>query len=197
MITANDIAIGGNVINLEGNFNSAAVTNCEPNYNDLIDRCKTERKCLEILYNSLKKGVFAIAFSIVSDFQLAEDCVAETFVRLVGIKRFSAKDGDGKGFIYRIARNVAMEHYRKFKKNRDDIDSVVQGYGETEKTVEDSIYINGLLKSLNDKQRQVVIMRCYNEMSFKEIGAVLKIPATTVKSRYKKAIEILQGKAGV
>ena len=73
----------------------------------------------------------------------------------------------------------------------------MQSYGEAEQTVEDSIYINQLLKYLNDKQRQVVIMKCCAELTFKEIAKIMKAPETTIKSRYKRAIAILQEKAGV
>ena len=59
------------------------------NVNNLIIRCRTDKNSLEILYNLFKKGVFAIALSIVNDYQLAEDCVAETFIRLTQVKRFS------------------------------------------------------------------------------------------------------------
>jgi RNA polymerase sigma factor (sigma-70 family) len=76
-------------------------------------------------------------------------------------------------------------------------DFIIQSYGEADKTVEDSIFINQMLKHLNDKQRQVVVMRCCSELTFKEIAKIMKCPETTVKSRYKKAITILQEKAGV
>jgi len=196
----NELAIGGRIINLRENLNMSepVINNVNAiDYNSLILRCKTDKRCLEILYNSLKKGVFAIAYSIVKDHHLAEDCVAETFVRLVNVKRFSAGGGDGKGFIFKIARNVAMEQYRRYK--REDYDAEIHSCGNDriDRNVEDSFYLDQLLKNLNDKQRQVVILRCYNDLSFKEIGSILKIPVTTVKSRYKKSIEILQGKAGV
>ena len=62
--------------------------------------------------------------------------------------------------------------------------------------MEDSIYINQLLKNLNEKQRQTVILRCCAELTFKQIAKVMKCPETTAKSRYQKAISILQEKAG-
>ena len=87
-----------------------------------------------------------------------------------------------------------MEILRRYKK--ECYSEVIQAYGDAEKTVEDSIYINQLLKNLSDKQRQTVVMRCCNQLSFREIAKIMKCPETTVKSRYKKAISILQEKAG-
>ncbi|MCR4794817.1 MAG: sigma-70 family RNA polymerase sigma factor [Ruminococcus sp.] len=162
--------------------------------NELIMSCRTSKESLSKLYVMFKDMVFAVAFGITSDYHLAEDCVTETFVRLTQVKRFSARKGDGKGFIITIARNVAFELRRRYKKEITNF--IIQSYGEAEKTVEDSIYINQLLKYLNDKQRETVILKCCAELTFKQIAQVMKCPETTAKSRYKKAISILQEKAG-
>lgn len=163
--------------------------------NDLIMSCRTSKESLSTLYSMFKKSVFAIAFSITGDYHLSEDCVAETFVRLTQVKRFSPKGGDGRGFIFTVARNVALEQRRRYKK--DCINFIIQSYGDADKTVEDSIFLNQLLKNLNDKQRQIVVLKCYSALTFKEIAVIMKCPETTVKSRYQKAIQILQSKAGV
>ncbi|MDE5584639.1 MAG: RNA polymerase sigma factor [Ruminococcus sp.] len=143
-----------------------------------------------------KGSVFAVAFGIVSDYQLAEDCVAETFVRLTQAKHFSVRKGDGKGFILTIARNVALEYRRRFRREKGSEDIYIRSYGSADYIAENSIYINQLLQNLNDKQRQTVVLRCCAEMTFKEIAHIMKCPETTAKSRYKKAIAILQEKAG-
>ncbi|MBQ9956109.1 MAG: sigma-70 family RNA polymerase sigma factor [Ruminococcus sp.] len=163
--------------------------------NDLIISCKTSKESLSKLYTMFKRSVFAIAFSITGDYHLSEDCVAETFVRLTQVKRFSAKNGDGRGFIFTVARNVAFEQRRRYRKNC--VNLVIQSYGDADKTVEDSIFINQLLKNLNDKQRQIVVLKCYSGLTFKEIAVIMKSPESTIKSKYQKAINILKSKAGV
>lgn len=166
--------------------------------NRLIETCSHSKESLSILYNMFKKSVFAIAFSITSDYHLAEDCVAETFIRLTQVRNFNSAKGDGRGFIHKVARNVALEIRRSHKKDIENIDNIyVSNYGEADETVENSIFLNQLLSYLNDKQRQIVVMRCCSELSFKEIAKIMKCPESTVKSRYKRAISILQEKAGV
>ena len=162
--------------------------------NQLITECSGSKESLEKLYKTFKDKVFAVAYSITQDYHLSEDCVAETFVRLTQIKRFSASKGDGKGFILTVARNVALEYRRRYKRHVHDM--VIECYGDAAKTVEDSIYINQLLKCLNDKQRQTVVLKCCAELTFKEIGKIMRCPESTVKSRYQKAISLLKGKAG-
>lgn len=164
--------------------------------NELIAGCSESKEKLEKLYTMFKDNVFAIAFGITSDYHLSEDCVVETFIRLTQIKRFSAKKGDGKGFIFTIARNVALEFRRRYRKEKESNDIYIQNYGEADKTVENSIYINQLLGYLNDKQRQIVILKCCSQLTFKEISKIMKCPESTIKSRYKKAMSILQEKAG-
>ncbi len=166
----------------------------ELSVNELIISCRESKDSLNTLYTMFKDSVFAVSFGITSDYHLAEDCVIETFVRLTQVKRFSANKGDGKGFILTIARNVALELRRRHK--REVTNYVIQSYGEAEQTVEDSIYINQLLKHLNEKQRQTVILKCCAELTFRQIAKVMKCPETTAKSRYKKAISILREKAG-
>lgn len=200
MTTNQEILTGGEkAIIFTNNSNNTFIKNSDvsisDDVNNLIINCSTSKASLSKLYEMFKKSVFAVAFSITGDFHLSEDCVAETFIRLTQVKHFSSKGGDGKGFILTVARNVALEQRRRYK--RECVNFIIQSYGEADKTVEDSIFLNQLLKQLNDKQRQVVVLKCYSELTFKEIAKIMKCPESTIKSRYKKSIEILQAKAGV
>lgn len=195
MMAEQNLITGGDGTIFLSRSENTAVSQEDNLINNLILSCKTSKESLCTLYNMFKKSVFAVAFSITGDYHLSEDCVTETFVRLTQVKRFSAKDGDGKGFILTIARNVALEQRRRYKK--ECVSFIIQSYGEADKTVEDSIFLNQLMKNLNDKQKQIVVLKCYSDLSFKEIASIMKCPETTVKSRYRKAIEILQKKAGV
>ena len=163
--------------------------------NRLIVECAASKESLGTLYRMFKGTVFAVAFSITSDYQLAEDCVTETFIRLTQATGFDPKRGNGKGYIIKTAQNVAHELLRRHQ--REYRNFFIQGYGEADKTVEDSIFINQLLKHLTKKQRQLVIMKCCSDLTFKEIAEIMRIPESTVKSRYNKAMAILQEKAGV
>ncbi|MBP3380569.1 MAG: sigma-70 family RNA polymerase sigma factor [Ruminococcus sp.] len=163
--------------------------------NDLIAGCSSSKECLSELYVMFKSSVFALAYSITSDYHLSEDCVAETFIRLAQLKRFDPKKGDGKGVILTVARNVAMEIRRSHQNLQQD--AVIRNYGEADKIVENSLFVDHLLSFLTEKQRQVVVLHCCSGLTFKEIAKIMKRPETTVKSRYKKAMAILQEKAGV
>lgn len=197
MITDSEIYKGGGttILNIFTQNTQNDTSQDDGTVNRLIETCSQSKESLSMLYNMFKKSVFAVAYSITSDYQLAEDCVAETFIRLTQVRNFNSSKGDGRGFIHKVARNVALEIRRSHRK---DIDNVyVSNYGESDNTIENSIYLNGLLANLSDKQRQIVVMRCCSELSFKEIAKIMKCPESTIKSRYRKAISVLQEKAGV
>ena len=162
--------------------------------NQLIIECGKSKESLEKLYNMFKDNIFSVAYSITQDYHLSEDCVDETFIRLAKVKNFSPEKGDGKGFIITIARNVALELRRRFK--REAVSEVFQSYGESEEIIEDSIYVHQLLKHLNDKQSQTIVLKCCSGLTFKEIAKIMKCPESTVKSRYKKALSVLREKVG-
>lgn len=167
----------------------------EDRVNDLIAGCSSSRECLSELYIMFKKSVFAVAYSITSDYHLSEDCVAETFIRLTQLKKFDPKKGDGKGVILTVARNVALEIRRSHQNLQQD--AVIRNYGEADKIVENSLFVDHLLAFLTEKQKQIVVLHCCSELTFKEIAKIMKRPESTIKSRYKKAMAILQEKAGV
>lgn len=129
------------------------------------------------------------------DYQLAEDCVAETFIRLAQVKQFDSSKGNGVGYIITMARNIAMELRRQHR--HDDETFVPEYYGVADHTAENSIYIKELFLNLSDKQKEIVTLRCICELPFKQIAKIMKSPETTVKSKYNKAIAILKEKAGV
>lgn len=197
MLAESNLTIGGEQIIFAALTDSShAISKQDNTVNDLIAVCSNSKAALEELYIMFKSSVFAIAFSITSDYHLSEDCVMETFFRLTQLKRFSPDKGDGKGIIFTTARNVALEIRRQNKKHHNG-SIIIQSYGDAEKTVEDNIFINQILKHLNDKQRQIVVFKCCAEMTFKEIASIMKMPVTTVQYRYKKAMNILKEKAGV
>ena len=195
MLAKSDLFIGGEDTIIPSVQNEELEAETAGVVNRLIMSCGTSRESLSQLYSMFKNSVFALAFSITADYHLSEDCVAETFVRLAQITKFDPNKGDGRGFILTIARNVALEFRRRYRKELCNF--FIQSYGEADKTVEDSIFINQLLKHLNDKQRQIVVLKCCSELTFREIAKIMKSPESTVKSRYKKAIAILKEKAGV
>lgn len=194
VMTAETDFITGSSISDADKADDIIISGDNESINRLIAECASSSEALEKLYRLFRKSVFALAFSITSDYHLAEDSVIETFVRLTQVRRFDAKKGDGRGFIHKIARNVALEFRRSFRLRKTD--SLIQNYGETDKIVENSVFIEQLLRNLTDKQKQIVVMKIYSGLTFREIAEIMRCPESTIKSRYTKAMKILKEKAG-
>jgi RNA polymerase sigma-70 factor (ECF subfamily) len=160
--------------------------------NELITASADKMSALEELYYLLKNDVFAFAYSILRDFQLSEDCLQETFLRVPKAAANFKTDRNGKTYILAITKNVAKEMLRSEKKQlklaKKEAENSFHYYSDSVTDIEE------LLKPLNKKQVQVVNLYIYSELTFKEIAELLHLPESTVKSRYQKAIKIMQSK---
>jgi len=157
--------------------------------NELIIASKDKMSALEELYHLMKKDVFSFAYSILRDFQLSEDCLQETFLRIPKAAAGFRADKNGKTYILAITKNIAREIIRsekKQKKLREDETNNIRSHSREVSEIED------LLKPLNEKQAQVVNLYVYNQLTFQEIAELLHLPVSTVKSRYQKAIKVMQ-----
>lgn len=157
--------------------------------NELIIASADNMSALEELYHLMKNHIFSFAYSILRDYQLSEDCLQETFLRLPKAAVNFKADKNGKTYILSITKNIAKEIMRsegKQKKLREDEIMSARKYSSSVSEIED------LLKQLNGKQAQIVNLYVYNQLTFKEIAQLLHLPVSTVKSRYQKAVQVMQ-----
>lgn len=131
-------------------------------------------------------------FRMLQDHQGAEDVCQEVFVRAVQ-RIDQLRDPKGlKTWLYRIAANLAHDHRRRPK------ESPVAAVPHTEaltgefEAMRERLYVAELLQILSVEQRQVVILRFYEDLSLADIGEVLGIPIGTVKSRLHHALRRLR-----
>lgn len=157
---------------------------------DLICRCINEKAALEQLYIMYKSDVFAFSFSLYNNRTVAEDCVQETFIRLpsaaAGYK--AAKSGSCLPFILGIAKNVSRELYRSEVKFRA---GAVKMEAQNPLDFAPQSGILELVRTLPAKYRTVLMLKAYSDMTFKEMSAVMKLPESTVKSRFSRAAAML------
>ena len=106
-----------------------------------------------------------------------------------------------KGYLATIARNMALDHMRKYKKEvldsftKEDDDDVVTepvSSSDTEGEVIEDIAIKEAISKLNPKEQQIINMKVLSEMTFAEISETLKVPMGTVTWRYREAIKKLR-----
>jgi RNA polymerase sigma factor (sigma-70 family) len=163
------------------------------------------------LMNRHQSRIFTTIFFIVKERPLAEDIFQEAMIKIIRLVNAGKYDEKGKfvSWAVRIARNLAIDYYRKDKRSpqlvrENDEYDIFNGIGKTEENIEDRIikeenarYIRELIKRIPEKQREVLIMRHYAGMSFKEIAEVQGVNINTALGRMRYALINLRKHAGV
>lgn len=157
--------------------------------------------CFEVLLNRYKSKVFTTIYLIVKDRGVAEDLFQDVMIKVVKMIRSGKYNEEGKflPWVVRIARNLAIDHFRKvqrtpMQRETDDYD-IFNTLERSEESSEQAIiraenarYIRKLIQQLPDKQREVLIMRSYSELSFKEIAAITDVSINTALGRMRYAL---------
>jgi RNA polymerase sigma-70 factor (ECF subfamily) len=139
---------------------------------------------------------------LVRDRELTEDLFQETFIKVIHTLKSGKYNEEGKflPWVMRIAHNLVIDHFRRVKKmplvrSNDDHD-VFATIAQPGKNVEQQIVnvqidadVRKLIDSLPDEQRQVVMMRTYLGMSFKEIAEHTEVSINTALGRMRYALD--------
>lgn len=163
--------------------------------------------CLEELIARHKKRVFSYIMMVVRDRHLAEDIFQDTFIKVIQTLKRGAYNDEGKflPWVLRIAHNLVIDHFRRVKRmplvdaGEDfDIFSVLtlrQGNVE-DKLVKKQLRsdIRTAIEQLPQEQREVLIMRHYMDMSFKEIADTTNCSINTALGRMRYALINLKKK---
>lgn len=131
-----------------------------------------------------------------SSSEAAEDLTQETFFRL--FKNLSGYTGRKKfkAYLYTIASHLCIDESRKLKFYPLEIEEN-PGCAQNEiLRVEDRAVINKLLNILSPEQRETVILRFGEQLSFEEIAKVMGCNMRTAQSRVRSALIIMRGEAG-
>lgn len=165
---------------------------------------KGENKAFDTLLKRHQQRVFSYIFYIVKDKDLADDIFQETFVKAITTIRQGRYTESGKfsAWITRIAHNLIIDHYRQEKSENQVSADAGEGGADllnrkelSEGTIEDVLVdkqitddVRRLIKALPKNQRQVLVMRFYRNMSFKEIAEATGVSINTALGRMRYAI---------
>src|SRR4028119_444642 len=153
---------------------------------------------LEVLVLRHKDKLYTSIFFLVKDKYLAEDIFQDVFIRVIDTTRGGRYTEEGKflPWAMRIAHNLCVDHFRKVKRtptirNADDQD-IFEVLNFTEESAEDRMIkkqshsrVKDMLDLLPEDQREVIILRHYADMSFKEIAQVTNCSINTALGRMR------------
>jgi RNA polymerase sigma factor (sigma-70 family) len=156
---------------------------------------------LEVLVRRHQRKVFTSILLLVRDRELAEDLFQETFIKVINTLRSGNYHDEGKflPWVSRIAHNLVIDYFRRQKKMpmvRDtDEFSITESIRLTDDNIEDKMIndqiqedVRRLIDLLPDDQREVVILRHYADLSFKEIAEQTQVSINTSLGRMRYAL---------
>jgi len=162
---------------------------------------KGDENSLSILIKRHKQKIYSFIYSKVYDRDITEDVFQDTFIKVIRTLKLGKYNEEGKflPWVMRIAHNLVIDHFRKnnrmpkFDNNTEfDIFSVISDSSlNAEKSliksqVEDDV--RRLIEELPEDQKQVLVMRMYNDMSFKEISDNTGVSINTALGRMRYAL---------
>lgn len=155
-----------------------------------------------ILVDRYQKRVYGFIFSKVKDAELADDVFQDTFVKVIKNLRLGKYKDEGRflSWVMRIAHNIIMDHFRKINRlpkhesTHEDLD-VLDRLVEQSSSIEDLMIetqihadLSLLIDELPQTQKEVLRMRLFQEMSFKDIGEQTGVSINTALGRMRYAV---------
>ncbi len=160
-----------------------------------------DEKALEVLINRHNQKITSFIYSKVLDRDITEDIFQDTFIKVIKTLKRGSYSEEGKflPWVMRIAHNLIIDHFRKnkrmpkFEGSEDfNIFSVIRDdkLNAEKQMIKDQIDsdLSVLIEELPDDQREVLIMRIYKDMSFKEIAENTGVSINTALGRMRYAL---------
>ena len=164
-----------------------------------------DEEALTLLVHRHKKRVFSFILMILKNKELSEDIFQETFFKVIQSLKSGQYYEDGKflPWVLRIARNLVIDHFRKIRKmptvpnlvNEDgeetNIFDVIPSKENHNSVLERKHFkksVRNIIGGLPQEQKEVIIMRMYYDMSFKEIAEFTNVSINTSLGRMRYAL---------
>lgn len=149
--------------------------------------------------------IYTSIYLLVKDEYLAEDIFQDTFIKVINTLRAGKYNEEGKflPWVTRIAHNLVIDHFRREKRTPlidggEDFD-IFEVLGHYDESTEDRMVreqthrdLKALIHLLPAEQKEVLIMRHFGDMSFKEIAEVTDVSINTALGRMRYALNNLR-----
>jgi RNA polymerase sigma-70 factor (ECF subfamily) len=158
---------------------------------------------LEKLIARHQNRVYAYILMITKNKELADDLFQDTFIKVINTIRSGSYNEEGKflQWVMRIAHNLTIDHFRKANRipvidnSKNENFDIFENLNMMDKSIEDRIItdqihkdVRKIIEFLPEEQREVLYMRYYAEMSFKDIAEVTDVSINTALGRMRYAL---------
>jgi len=142
---------------------------------------------IETAFDQYHRAVFDFAYRLTRSTDVAEDVTQECFLALMRAPdRFDPARGTLKTYLFSIARNLVLKHYRDTRAEEVDLDQVSSAADPTA-ALEISSAVGDAVAQLPHLQQEALILFEYEGFALEEIAQVLETEVGTVKSRLHRA----------
>ncbi|MBD0822795.1 RNA polymerase sigma factor [Aestuariibaculum marinum] len=162
---------------------------------------KGDESALEILINRHKQKIYSFIFSKVYDRDVAEDIFQDTFIKVIRTLKRGAYNEEGKflPWVMRISHNLVIDYFRKNNRmpkfdNTEEF-NIFSVLSDKSLNAESTIIkkqvendVRRLVDELPNDQKQVLLMRIYDDLSFKEISDKTGVSINTALGRMRYAL---------
>ena len=158
-------------------------------------------RAFETLLKKHKSKIYTSIFAFLKDAELANDIFQETFIKIIGTFRSGKYNEEGKflQWALRISYNLCVDYFRRNKRRATvspsenfDIFDFVHSFEDNQekKMIERQTYgeVRELINALPKEQREVIVLRHYAELSFKEIATLTNVSVNTALGRMRYAL---------
>lgn len=149
--------------------------------------------------------IYTSIYLMVKDEALAEDIFQDTFIKVINTLKGGKYNEEGKflPWVTRIAHNLVIDHFRREKRtpliNTGEDFDIFEVLGQYDESTEERMVRNqthkdlkDLIRLLPDEQKEVLIMRHYGDLSFKEIAEITDVSINTALGRMRYALNNLR-----
>jgi RNA polymerase sigma-70 factor (ECF subfamily) len=160
-----------------------------------------DESALTSLIERHQSKIYGFIYSKVNDRDLSDDIFQDTFIKVINTLRTKSYNEEGKflPWVMRIAHNLVVDHYRKSNKmpfNRETEEYSIFNYmSDNAPTIESKMItdqveadLTRLLDELPEDQKEVLVMRMYQDLSFKEISELTGVSINTALGRMRYAV---------
>jgi len=167
----------------------------------IVSYLEGNQKAFEVLLNRHRDRIYTSIYLFVKDSDLAQDIFQDVFIKIVKTLRSGKYNHEGKflQWALRISYNMCVDNFRKSKRRTKvsttesfDIFDVLESGEDTMETtmIKSQLHqeVRKLVDELPAEQREVVILRHYADMSFKEISQLTRVSINTALGRMRYAL---------
>jgi len=161
---------------------------------------KGDDKAFNVLFSRYSSRIYTAIYLFVNDTDEANDIFQETFIKIIDTIRKGKYNEEGKfvQWALRIANNLCIDHFRKNKRSKiiktnddfDIFDTIPASENQESAIIKEQTYkaVRRVIEELPVEQKEVLMLRMYAELSFKEIAQLTGVSINTALGRMRYAL---------